>query len=242
MTSIESLPNDSEPTSPSEQPVEPPPPPRSVGQGDYLVAQGDCVSSIAKEKGYFWETIWNHAPNSELKTVRKDPNILFPGDRVTLPPKSPKQDSGATEMRHRFLRRGEPCGLRIRILKADDKPRASQPYTLVVDGTEQTGMTDHAGYLTIPIRGDAREGLLTVGTPEDQVSYKLALGSLDPIEEISGVQTRLENLGYALEGEHGVMGPNTEQAIRDFQDTHRLTVTGEPDAPTRAKLQEVHGS
>ena len=226
---------------PAERAVESPAP-QPVGQGDYLVGQGDCISSIAKEKGYFWETIWNHAPNSELKTVRKDPNVLLPGDRVTLPTKTEKQESGATEMRHRFVRRGEPCGLKIRVLKNDDTPRANQPYTLVVDETEQTGTTDHDGYLTISIRGDSRRGQLTVGPPEDQVKYDLALGNLDPIEEISGVQSRLENLGYDLGGESGVMGPNTTQAICDFQDTHELTPSGEPDEPTRAKLLEVHGS
>lgn len=232
---------DQPPANLAEQPVDSPPP-QPVGQGDYLVAQGECISSIAKEKGYFWETIWNHGPNSELKTVRKDPNILLPGDRVTLPPKSEKQESGATEMRHRFVRRGEPCGLRIRVLKNDDTPRANQPYTLEVEGTEQTGTTDHDGYLTISIRGDSHRGLLTVGPPEDQVSYELALGNLDPIEEISGVQSRLENLGYGLDGEDGVMGPNTVEAIRDFQDTHGLTANGELDPATRAKLLEVHGS
>lgn len=231
----------SETAAPAERAIDSPPP-QPVGQGDHLVGQGECISSIAKEKGYFWETIWNHGPNSELKTVRKDPNILLPGDRVTLPPKSEKQESGATEMRHRFVRRGEPCGLRIRVLKNDDTPRANQPYTLEVDGTEQTGTTDHDGYLTIAIRGDSHRGLLTVGPPEDQVSYELALGNLDPIEEISGVQSRLENLGYSLAGEEGVMGPNTVEAIRDFQDTNGLIVSGEPDPETRAKLLEVHGS
>lgn len=216
--------------------------PQPVGQGEYLVGQGDCISSIAKDRGYFWETIWNHPPNSELRTVRKDPNILFPGDRVTLPPRTEKQESGATEMRHRFVRRGEPCGLKIRVMKDDDTPRANQPYTLVVDEIEHTGTTDHDGYLTIPIRGDAHRGRLTVGTPEDQVQYDLDLGSLDPIEEISGVQSRLENLGYGLGGERGIMGPHTAEALRDFQDSHALTVTGEPDGPTRAKLVEIHGS
>ncbi|MEY2429487.1 MAG: hypothetical protein QOJ40_2372, partial [Verrucomicrobiota bacterium] len=46
---------------------------------DYKVKDGDCLSSIAFSKGFFWETLWNHGDNSALKSKRKDPNVLSPG-------------------------------------------------------------------------------------------------------------------------------------------------------------------
>jgi hypothetical protein len=37
------------------------------------VAQGDCLLSIAEQYGFFWETLWEHPRNAELKQTRKRP-------------------------------------------------------------------------------------------------------------------------------------------------------------------------
>ena len=41
---------------------------------DYTVGNCDSIPSIAKDKGFFWKTIWNHPNNAMLKALRKDPN------------------------------------------------------------------------------------------------------------------------------------------------------------------------
>ena len=84
---------------------------------DYKVQKGDCVSSVAFSKGFFWETLWNHGKNSELKSKRKDPNILKEGDVLHIPELSPKEESCATEKRHKFKLKGVPAKLKLRIMQ-----------------------------------------------------------------------------------------------------------------------------
>ena len=81
------------------------------------IRAGQCLTSIADARGLFWQTIWNHAGNAELKRLRKDPNILKPGDVVFVPDRQRKQEAGATEQRHRFRLKGVPVKLRLRLMK-----------------------------------------------------------------------------------------------------------------------------
>jgi hypothetical protein len=84
---------------------------------DYQVNSGDCISSVAFNHGFFWETLWNHGDNSELKSKRKDPNILKEGDVVHIPDLTLKEESCATENRHRFKLKGVPAKLKLRLMR-----------------------------------------------------------------------------------------------------------------------------
>jgi N-acetylmuramoyl-L-alanine amidase len=89
---------------------------------DHEIGPGDCINSIALEHGFFPDTLWNHGSNSELKQKRKDPNVLFPGDKLHIPDIEIKEVSKATEKRHRFRRKGVPAKLHLRFLKPKDVP------------------------------------------------------------------------------------------------------------------------
>ena len=74
----------------------------------HIVKQGESVAGIAKKYGFSnWLTIYNHADNAELKQKRPNPNVLYPGDKVVIPEKTVKEESGATEQRHRFRFKGD---------------------------------------------------------------------------------------------------------------------------------------
>jgi N-acetylmuramoyl-L-alanine amidase len=211
-----------------------------VGKGDHVVRQGECISSIAGDSGHFWCTIWQDAANAELRRVRQNPNALLPGDRVHVPDIRTKQESGATETRHTFRRRGEPCTLRLRLLE-DGQPREGLAYILEVDGEVTNGIVGAEGIVETRIPPGARQGKLTLLVGETKEVYPLDLGHIDPADTISGAQGRLHCLGYDVGRIDGKLGPSTEAALRDFQNNNELSVTGRLDGATAARLKEVFG-
>jgi len=213
-----------------------PSPPRPVGNGEYVVKQGDCVASIALETGHFWQTIWDDGANAEVKAARKDPYVLLPGDRLHIPPLRQKWAAGATELTHCFRRKGVPERLHLRLFDHDHKPIANKQYTLVVDDTEKTGVTTASGRVIASIPPDAREGRIIIA--DLGVDIELSLGALDPVTELTGVQARLNNLGYEAGSEDGEWSEALDAALRAFQEDQRLPVTGRLDDETRHRLSE----
>lgn len=205
-----------------------------AGANVHVAKKGDCISSIAKETGHFWKKIWNDPGNSTLKSQR-DPNVLHDGDRVVIPEKTEKEESGATEMEHEFVRKGEPAFLRIRV-----EGHANESYVLDIDGVKEEGTTDDTGLLEHPIPGNAKNGKLVIGPDEEE--FKLQLGGLAPIETVIGAQQRLNNLAYDCGNADDKLGPKTKAALVAFQSDHELKETAELDADTKLALKDNHGS
>jgi len=96
---------------------------------NYKVKQGDCLASIAEKHGFSWETLWNLPENNELRRKHQEPTILLPGETVRIPDLRNKEETGATEQRHKFQKKGTPALLRLQIMRPaePEEEQASEP-------------------------------------------------------------------------------------------------------------------
>jgi N-acetylmuramoyl-L-alanine amidase len=202
----------------------------------YIAQQGDSIPSIAKTTGFFWKTIWNHGNNAGLKSKRKNPNVLFPGDEVFIPELETKEFSKGTDAKYKFKRKGEPVKLILKLLKSDGKPRANEAYVLTVEGKDLKGNTDGDGILKQFIPNNAKTGLLKL--KDGKESFPVRIGALDPLDEITGIQQRLSNLGFDCE-ESGQLDDQTQRALINFQSANNLELSGKPDSATKGKLSDL---
>ncbi len=222
----------------------------------YYIQQGDHLSKVARENGFAdYHTIWDAAENKDLKDKRKNPNILFPGDKVFIPDKETREESRATEQKHQFELQGEPLELRIVLMGLKKKPLEGHQCTLTVEGDVEEITTQTDGLLKKEIAEDAQAGkLVDHGKPGDKSGLEreipLKIGHLDPVDEISGQMARLNNLGYLAGDPTTRLGTPQEEedryrqfqsAIEEFQCDYALQVDGVCGKQTQAKLVEVHG-
>lgn len=202
-----------------------------------MIGEGESIPSIARDRGFFWPTIWNHGNNASLKSLREDPNVLFEGDEVYVPALTIKYESCATEQKHTFKRKGDPVKFRLQLRKFGE-PRKNERYVLEVGGKLLEGTTAADGMLEQWIPGNVRSGKLTLNDGKEV--YPISISRLDPVSMVSGVQQRLKNLGYPVGRVDGTLSERTIDAIRRFQAEQSLEQTGEPDDATTAKLKQLH--
>lgn len=213
---------------------------------DYFVKQGECLSSLAKRFGFLdYQTIYNHPKNVGLKEKRLNPNVLFPGDGVFIPDIELKEIDAVTEQKHQFELIRPKTTFRITVKDSDENPFANVLYELRIDRQTFTGTTDNDGKIEEEIPADARKGGLLLFTEENETRKVIAvislnLGRLDPVEEVTGIQARLNNLGFDCGKVDGILGKRTKAALLAFQEKNGLTATGETDAATREKLRQTH--
>jgi N-acetylmuramoyl-L-alanine amidase len=205
----------------------------------HVARQGDTVISLSEAYGFFVDTIWHDPGNADLRERRPDMNVLMPGDTLVIPDKRARIEKRATGARHSFRRKGIPAFLRLQLYDLHT-PRANQPYELTVDGVTRKGTTNGEGILEEYVLALAKSGELVVG--EDRLRIQLQFGHLDPADELTGVQKRLNNLGYDCGDAAGELDEATRTALWRFQREHGLAETGEPDAETRRLLEKIHGN
>lgn len=220
-------------------PPEAPPALESVGKGDYVVRSGDCLASIASAHGHAWSTLWRHPDNADLRKARKDPNVLFPGDRVTIPPVRQSVSHRPTGARHRYVLKTTPARLNLE-LRWGGEARAGEPYELKIGSQVRKGVLGPKGDLSEPILPDVSAAVLVVGEGARRTEMALQIGSLLPATGLAGAQSRLANLGYLTGEVDGTWDEKTWRALRQFQRDAAIEPTGELDQETGSLLVSVH--
>lgn len=211
-----------------------------MGNTVHRVLAGECISSIANRYGFFWMTLWNLPENATLKNKRKNPNVLMPGDEVVVPDIRIREQEVATDAQHTFVRLGIPMQFRMQLLSAG-QPRSGVAYRFDIEGQSATGKTDSEGIVKLSIPPGTTTGTLWLKEGETPEIYELSFGELNPIEDVSGVQQRLNNLGYDCKVTKQ-LDEQTLVALSTFRAERQLADSDSIDDATRDALLEAHGS
>ncbi len=212
----------------------------------HTVRQGECFSSIARRYGFSSHLpVYNAPENAELRKKRPNPNILAPGDVIHIPELQTPSFRVATGRTHTFRLKKEKTTLRLVVRDAQGREVEGKRFRLEVAEVIKEGSLNAAGLVEADIPHDASEGTLRVwwGDDTDDESahtITLKIGHLDPVDQPTGVQARLNNLGFRCGQVDGIRGPQTEAALKEFQARAGLKITGEPDAATVSKLEQLH--
>ena len=205
----------------------------------HIVEHGQHLSELAEQYGFHsWETIWDCPENAELKR-RREAHVLYPGDKVFIPDKKQKTESRPTGREHTFRVRSQPLKLRIALTDFDNRPLPGMPCELEIEGKIFPATSDGKGIVEVAIPKNAHSGVLRVADLD--LVMPLQIGHLDPADEESGWKARLINLGYYTGPEGDLDDDYLRKAWEEFQRDQDMTVSGEPNGATRAKLKAVHG-
>lgn len=214
---------------------------------EVTVKKGDTLIRVASTHGFrSWETIWNDPGNDSLREKRSDPQVLYEGDRVVIPEKTLKVLSADASSAHRFRAKSPRCFLRIRLKDQWGEPFKEQSYEFTSGGKEWKGQTNADGIISLAVPPEATDGTLKFwpdpNSSDAFVTCLVKIGYLDPVTETTGVQGRLNNLGFSCGDENGRISEKTKLALRFFQlYSGHHDPKGELDELTRQALLERHG-
>ena len=160
----------------------------------YVIKQGDYLDKLAYQFGFDATTVWNDPTNAPLRQLRPNPNILYPTDVLYIPDqvgKAAATENLTTGTTNAFQTDPPTTTVTLRFL---DAACASQAFT-VQEVPTLTGLTTDANgsvSFAVPVSLET----FTVEFTSAGSTYSLQLGQIDPIDSLSGIFQRLQNLGY----------------------------------------------
>lgn len=220
---------------------------------EYTVKQGEWLGSIARAfKLPDGDAIYQHPENATFRADHPhDPYVLHPGDQLRIPEMTPKWETGQTERRHSFRLKRRQEVLRLCIRDEDGEPfRNAFCQAEADDRILDEKPTDGEGMFETLLPPGTTRVQLTL--PDHDLAWELDVGRLDPVRRegegsrrptITGVQARLNNLGFRCGPIDGVFGPRTQAALQSFERVvlKRSKPRGDLDDKTLDALRDGHG-
>lgn len=228
----------------------------------YVVKQGDYLARIADSNGLSIEDIWDDPQNKELSERRQNHNLLLPGEDVLiLPPSTRKPPSMTAGQSNSYT--GPSTKVRVNVTFCDlDETMIGEECEVAGLGEPYTDTTDESGRLVLEINTRTEQVLVTFAARG--VAFRVLPGYLlpllenndEPLDNHSGAQQRLANLGYTLprprgalaEALTGLLSVDKEDelftsAVRAFQRTNPdlPKENGSLDEATALRLADVYG-
>ncbi len=223
------------------------PPASKETVGNYIIQQGDTLTRIALKNGLnSAEDIYNHPANKTFKDKRPNPNVIYPGDQITLPEASATPFAGSVDKTHQFVLKPPKETFEV-IIKNDEGEVWTGKRAVLTVGEQTLDQTlDDSGLLSVELHKlNEKEATLEIYLDEESEepshTMEIQLAHLDPIDTISGVQGRCNNLGFDCGAVDGEMGPLTQEGIKAFQQHHQLDVDGKLGPKTQDTLQQAYG-
>jgi hypothetical protein len=161
----------------------------------YVIRQGDYLLKVAYENGFDADTVWGSSKNADLRMLRRDPNILAPGDVLYVPdpPDPPKSTALSTGSTNSFVSPAPQTPVTVKF----SEPRLVSQACTIAELPDLIGLsTDGNGVLTFQAPVSLETVTIALVDASPAVTFTCELGHLDPIDTLSGVFQRLQNLGY----------------------------------------------
>ncbi|MEO8380912.1 MAG: peptidoglycan-binding protein [Acidobacteriota bacterium] len=208
----------------------------------HVVVQGETLLGLASANGLdSWEDIVNAPENASVKDTLTDPGIVQGGLSLFIPSKTMKQKPSAVDALHPFTIKRPTAWLRLALKDSDGTALAGKAFQLTVGGKSFAGTVAADGVLEQAVPIDVTSGSLKVWITDAELEeWQLKIGWMDPISTITGVQARLNNLGFDCGDADGVLDDATTWAIKAFQSRVGLEPTGTLDDALREKIASYY--
>jgi hypothetical protein len=209
------------------------------------VQPGEHLTAIAERLGLpDTQIILSQSANSSFRD-RPHPEMLNPGETLTVPDLQPVKFTLATGKRHKLTIRRPKAKLRVKLVTFQGKATIATEAEVTPDGEPAEKASLDAGKLEAKLPPACPQALVKVKSPDEgspDVHWRLRLGHLVRSESDEGALARLRNLGYYRVVAKDADVRERRAAIEEFQFDQGLTLSGKLDDDTKKKLEEIHGS